>query len=282
MVAQPWPTVVVGGKEYWEVDIKGRIAKESDPDAGVLFLIGTPNGGIANVGPLVKGDPGVHAELDTTINFTALEAADATPDSASFTVITPPDDETPGLYQLNLKLHKGAKGDDGDTVLDPNDYDTPLANQILVVNDAVDAFELRNQKVATRHVPATLSNVPSGNANYTLGVVSVAAKTFDWRPMVFAHTIITGYGGSDVAVNLRARLNGETGGNIVAECRGLAGAKDRLTIVSAVPAGSGDTFDKVAAGSPATIHLRTERASGSDTYTTASGDTFFEVWAMPI
>lgn len=282
MVAQPWPTVVVGGKEYWEVDIKGRIAKESDPDAGVLFLIGTPNGGVANVGPLVKGDPGVHAEIDTTVVNTVLEWDDSTPDSMSWTVLVPPTDDTPGVYQLNATQRKGPPGDDGNTILDPGDFGSPLAGQILVVNDAEDAFEARNQKVATRHVPATLNNVPSGNANYTLGVVSVAAKTFDWRPMVFAHTIITGYGGSDVAVNLRARLNGESGGNIVAECRGLAGAKDRLTIVSAIPAGSGDSFDKVAAGSPATIHLRTERASGSDTYTTASGDTFFEVWAMPI
>lgn len=281
MPVEPWPTVVVGGKEYWLVDLQCRLAKESDPNAQVPILIGTPNGGVASVGPLVKGDPGVHAELSTTINFTALEATDATPDSASFTVLTPPDDVTPGVYRLNLALHKGAKGDDGDTVLTPADFGSPIAGQILVINDAVTAFELRGQKVPTRHVPASLNNVPQGNANYTLGVVSVPAKTFDWRPMVFAHTIITGTG-SDVAVNLRARLNGETGGNIVAECRGLAGAKDRLTIVSAIPAGSADTFDKVSSGSPATVHLRTERASGSDTYTTASGDTFFEVWAIPI
>lgn len=281
MTTEPWPTVVVGGKEWWLVDMQFRIAKESDPNAQVPILIGTPNGGIAAVGPLVKGDPGKHAELSTTINFTPLEPGDATPDSASFTVLTPPDDDTPGVWQLNLALHKGAKGEDGDTVLDPSDYDTPLAGQIIVVNDAVDAFELRNQKVPTRHVPATLNNVPTGNANYTLGVVSIPAKTHDWRPLVLAHTIITGTG-ADVAVNLRARLNGETGGNIVAECRGLAGAKDRLTIVSAIPAGSGDSFDKVTAGNSATVHLRTERASGADTYSTASGDTFFEVWAMPI
>lgn len=281
MTTEPWPTVTVGGKEYWLVDMQFRIAKESDPNAQVPILIGTPNGGIAAVGPLVKGDPGKHAELSTTINFTPLEPGDATPDSASFTVLTPPDDDTPGVWQLNLALHKGAKGEDGDTVLDPDDYDTPLAGQILVVNDAVDAFELRNQKVPTRHVPATLNNVPTGNANYTLGVVSIPAKTHDWRPLVLAHTIITGTG-ADVAVNLRARLNGETGGNIVAECRGLAGAKDRLTIVSAIPAGSGDSFDKVTAGNSATVHLRTERASGADTYSTASGDTFFEVWAIPI
>lgn len=281
MTAEPWPTVVVAGKEYWLVDMQFRIAKESDPNAQVPILIGKPDGGIAAVGPLVKGDPGKHAEIDTTINNTVLEADDPTPDSMSFTVITPPTDSVAGVYRLNATQRKGAKGDPGDTVLDPADYDTPLAGQILVVNDAVDAFVLQNQKVATRHIPATLNNVPAGNANYTLGVVSITAATFDRRPIVFAHTIITGTG-SDIAVNLRARLNGETGGNIIAECRGLAGAKDRLTIVSACAAGSDDTFDKVAAGATATIHLRTERATGADTYTTASGDTFFEVWMIPV
>lgn len=281
MPTSPWPTVTANGKEYWLIDMAFRVAKESDPNAQVPILVGTPNGGIAAMGPLAQGDPGKHAEIDTTINTTVLDYEDPTPDAMSWTVITPPTDSTPGVYRLNSTLRRGQKGADGDTVLDPGDFDSASAGQVIVVSDDESEFVLANQKVASRYVPATLNNVPTGNANYTLGVVSIPAKTFDYRPIVFAHTIITGTG-ADVAVNLRARLNGETGGNVIAECRGLAGAKDRLTIVSACPAGSGDAFDKVAAGNAATVHLRTERASGSDTYSTASGDTFFEVWAVPV
>lgn len=281
MPVEPWPTVTVGGEDFWEVDIKARIAKESDPDSQVLFLIGTPNGGVGNVGPLVKGDPGVHAEILEAINFTALEPEDATPDSASFTIITPPDDETPGEYQLNLSLHKGLKGDDGDTVLDPDDFDGALATQMLVVNGDVDAFVLQDQKVPIQHRAASLNNVPSGNPSYTCGVISIAAVTYDRRVTVAAQAVIVGTG-PDVAVDLLARLNGETGGNVIAACKGLAGASDRLTICPASPAGSGDTFNKINAGDPATVHLRTERQSGSDTYTAANTSMLFEVWTHPI
>lgn len=282
MPVEPWPTVVVGEKEYWEVDGKFRIAKESDPNAQVAILIGTPDGGIANVGPLVQGDPGQHAEIDETIVFTALEATDPTADSASWTTITPPTTETPGVYKLNLALHKGAKGDDGDTVLTPDDYsESPLAGQILVVNDALDGFDLAAQKIATRHLPAMISSVPSGNANYTMSTISIAAKTFDYRPLVLAETIRVGTG-ADVAVDLVCRMGGETDGDIVAKCTGLAGVTDRLSIVSACPAGSVDGFDKVAAGNAKNFHLRTERSTGADTYTASNTVTRFQIWAIPV
>lgn len=282
MPVEPWPTVVVGGKEYWEVDGKFRVAKESDPHAQVLILIGTPNGGVANVGPLVQGDPGQHAEIDEDVNVTVLEWDDPTADSMSWTTITPPDDDTPGVYQLNSTLRKGPPGADGDTVLDPTDYaETPVAGQFLVVNSGLDAFELISQKIATRHVPATISSVPSGNANYTMGVISIAAKTFDYRPLVLAETIRVGTG-ADVAVDLVCRMGGETDGDVIAKCTGLAGVTDRLQIVSALPAGSGDSFDKVTAGNAKNFYLRTERSTGSDTYTASSTVTRYQIWAIPV
>lgn len=282
MPVEPWPTVVVGGKEYWEVDGKFRVAKESDPNAQVLILIGTPNGGIANVGPLVQGDPGQHAEIDEEVNITAvLEYDDPTPDSMSWTTLTPPDEDTPGVYRLNSTQRKGPAGEDGDTVLTPADYGSPLAGQFLVVKGDLSGFELASQKIPSRHVPATIVSVPSGNANYTMATISIAAKTYDYRPIVFAHTIITGTG-ADVAVDLVCRMGAESGDNIVARCIGLPGAKDRLTIVSALAAGSGDSFDKVTAGNAKNFYLRTERSTGADTYTTSNTTTFFEIWAMPV
>ena len=79
MPVEPYSTIVVDGKEYWEVDVKARIAKESDPDAEVLILVATPQGGAANLGPLVKGDPGKHTLFQTTVDLTPLAHDDPTP-----------------------------------------------------------------------------------------------------------------------------------------------------------------------------------------------------------
>lgn len=281
MPVEPWPTVTVGGKDYWQIDGKFRVAKESDPNAQVLILIATPNGGIASVGPLVQGDPGQHAEIDNAVNFTALEPNDPTPDSFSFTTITPPSPSTPGLWRAVVALHKGAKGDPGDTVLDPADYSATTAGQILAVAAGLTTFELVTPKTCEWHWPATINNTPPGNANYTLATVSIAAKPFAWRAIPFGYTIITGTG-PDVAVDLIARLNGETGGNIVGRCPGIAGATDRLLMVPGVAAGTADGYNKVLANNAATVHFRVERQSGADTYTTSNTTTRCGVLAVAI
>ncbi|BBU22169.1 hypothetical protein [Mycobacterium xenopi] len=82
-----WPKTADG--QYYQFD--GQILIPVDPSTGVSMLILRPQGGIAvGVPPIEKGDPGVHAEIDEAIDFTALAWDDPTPDSASFTTITPP------------------------------------------------------------------------------------------------------------------------------------------------------------------------------------------------
>ncbi len=76
-------------------------------------------------------------------------------------------------------------------------------------------------------------------------------------------------------------MNGELGGNVIGRCTGIA-ATERLNICSAPPAGSADAFDRIPAGSAATIHLKCERQSGTDTYTTSNATTFFKVRVQPI
>ena len=281
MTYEPWPTVTVGGKDYWEVDIKARVAKESDPNAQVLILVGTPNGGAAAVGPLVQGDPGKHAEIDTTIDFTALEPDDPTSDSASWTTVTPPDDTTPGVYQLSLALHKGAKGDDGATVLDPATFSATVAAQILQVNSDLSAFELADQRVAQVYRPATINNTPAGNANYTLATVPVSSKTFNRIIIPFGYVIVKGNTGPDVVVDFIARITTETSGNIIGRFPGVGGAVDRLSLVPATPTGTSD-YEKVAAGVSTNVYFRVERQSGSDDYTTSNTTTRCGVLALPI
>src|SRR5690606_32019953 len=95
-----------------------------DPDIGVALLAIRPQGGMGqNIPAIEKGDPGKHAQIDNAINFTALEPDDPTEDSASWTTVTPPTDATPGKWKLNLALHKGEKGDDGDATWDPTDLE---------------------------------------------------------------------------------------------------------------------------------------------------------------
>jgi hypothetical protein len=54
-----------------------------------------------------------------------------------------------------------------------------------------------------------------GHSNFTLAVVSIGAKNFDYRVRARGYQIVRQNGGADVQVDLYARLNGETGGNIV-------------------------------------------------------------------
>jgi hypothetical protein len=262
---------------------EGQVLIPVNPSTGVAQLILRPQGGmLVGVPAIEKGDPGVPSEMDTTVNFTELAYDDPTAASASLTEITPPTETTPGVYRLNLAVHEGQPGDDGAAVITPADYGTPAYQQLLSVDATTTGFELVYPKVGDSHSPASLNNTSSGNPNSTLGVISIPSNTypFDWRPRVYAHTVVSGEA-SDVRVDLIARLNGESGGNIIGRCPGIA-QTERLTLLPGKPAGSGDAWDRVAANAAATIHLRCERQNGSVTYTTSASTTGFSVEVQPI
>ncbi|ORX21597.1 hypothetical protein [Mycobacterium xenopi] len=274
-----WPKTADG--QYYQFD--GQILIPVDPSTGVSMLILRPQGGIAvGVPPIEKGDPGVHAEIDEAIDFTALAWDDPTPDSASFTTITPPTDTTPGVYKLKLALHKGEPGQDGTTHIDLDSIGgTKAAGKLIKVNADVDGFEYTFERVAERYFPTTINNVGQGNPTSTLTVVPIPARGWDRRVRVHAQTIVTPTG-PNVAVDLVARLNGETNGNIVARCFGIGGAKERLQLTPGPPAGSADAYDWIPAGTPANIYLRTEQQSGSDSYTASAATTLCSVETQPI
>lgn len=262
----------------------GDILMPVSPETGAAVLLLRPKDGMgANIPAIERGEPGLPAAIDETINFTELDHDDPTPGGASWDPLAPPDPETgtPGLWRLNLALHRGAPGADGSVELDPEDFSvSPVAGQVLAVNAGADGFELVSPRVGGRYIPASVNNTTTGNVNSTLAVVSVPAQPFDWRPRCHGYTVVTGEG-SDVRVDFLARLNDENGGNIVARCTGVA-ATERLTLVPGPPAGSADGFDKVSAGSPAVIYFRCERQSGSLTYTTSSSTTLVSVEVLPI
>jgi hypothetical protein len=281
-----WPTTTFQGEQYYLFD--GVFLLPVNPVSGAGVILCKANGFAVGAGiPAVEtGPPGKHIELQMG-TFIALDPGDATPDSASLTTVTPPDDDTVGVYALNLSLHKGQKGDDGDSNLEMDSISgTPVAKYIAVVNGAANGFEYKPQLVGDRVPPAALYNTGSGNVKNTVAVFQVLANTvpYAWRPEVEAGCVITGEG-ADVRYDVIARLNGETGGNIVGRGFGPIGTNSagiQTTIIPGPPAGSSDTFDKVAANAAATVHVRVERQAGSLTCTTSTDTTWARMRICPV
>jgi len=284
-----WNETTIDGIDYWVIDTaKFRIPKNWDPTSQMFIAVGVPDGGVGFFQAVAEGQPGTTPNIDGAINFTPLAPTDPTADFASFT------ETAPNLYRLNLGLHTGQKGDDGDTIIDVNDYGTPVFDRMLRVKADLSGFELVARKVGDRYYPGSINNAPSGNPGYTLCSVSIPAQNFDWRPHVEGFTIFTGTG-SNLVVDLVARLqvggvSAETSGNIVAQCPGVGELSASTHIhpthvladVGGPLASINDTFDKVPAGSTAVIYLRGERRSGLETFTTSNATTGCKVRVCPI
>lgn len=273
MAIVSWNTTVIDGREYLVVDMaKFRIPLDFDPETQAFLAIAVPDGGILNYPALVKGDDGDTPVLDNVVNLTVLEHDDPTADFASLS------EPTPNVYELNLSTRKGPPGDDGNTVLDVDDFPDSAPGQVITVDGDGTGFELTSPKVGDSYWPASIANTPSGNPSYTLCSVGIEAQPFDWRPEVSGWCVVTGTG-SDVAVNLIARLDDAAAGNIVGMAYDRIGgvSPPTHTLVDGPPTGSADGYNRVAAGVAATIYLRAERRSGTETFTTSNTTTRFKV-----
>jgi hypothetical protein len=273
-----WNVSVIDGIDYLVVDMaKFRIPLEWDPNSNAFLAIAVPDGGIGNFPALVQGDPGVTPVIDNFVNLTVLDHDDTTPDFASFS------EPTPNVYELNMSTRKGPQGDPGVTTLDPSDFASPAAGKALVVNAANDGFELASPKVGDSYWPTSILNTPSGNAGFTLCSVGIPPQPFAWRPRVSGWCVITGTG-ADVAVDLLARLDNATAGNIVAHGYDRTGGISPPThrLENGPPTGSADGYNRVAVNTAATIYLRAERRSGTETFTTSNTTTRFCVTVEPI
>lgn len=281
MAVTDWNIETIQGRRYLTVSVANFRIDLDDPDGGVFIAIAAPLGGLGNLGAFVKGDPGPSPTIIMEpSDFTALENDDPTPDSASLSLVAPATAVAGPVYRLTLSLHKGPAGEDGTAVLDLDSYGTPLPKKILVVNDTSDDLEYASQKVGDRFIPATVSSATS-QTSFTKCQIPVDAQDFDWRPEVEGQTTVTP-NGSDCRVDLIARLNDETTGHDVARGFGIAGATERINFTAGPPAGSADSYDRVAAGDDATIFIRVERQSGSNTFDTSSSTSRFSVKPIPI
>lgn len=271
--------------QYYIWTGKVQIPKTYDPTTKSAIILLGPDGGIADIPALVQGDPGQPATLDETISFTALAYDDPTVDSASFTLITPGTTSTPPVYRLNLALHKGSPGNDGtSSILSASDITGTATDGYIIAKKAGETkAEWVAAKVGGQYWPASISNTSGTDGqNRTLCSVNIAAQPFDWRPRVYAQCVIGGT--ANTRVDLIARLNNATSGDIVGRAFGVVGATPPpAVLVSGVPAGSSSTVGKVSAGSSATIYLRAEQqASTTDAYSTAGVTTSFLVEVAPL
>jgi len=269
----------------WTGDI--RVAKNFDPTTKSAIILLGPDGGIADIPALVKGDLGTPATIDGTINFTALAYDDPTADSASFSTLTPGTATTSPVYRLNLALHKGSPGPSGSvSILTSSDLTGTATDGYYLAKTTVagaNKVTWAAPKVGGQYWPASISNTSgSDGQNRTLCSVSIPAQPWDWRVRVFAQCVIAGT--ANTRVDLVARLDNAVSGDVVGRAFGQVGATPpTAVIVSGVAAGSASTVGRVLAGNAATVFLRAEQqASTTDTYTTAGVTTSFLVEVAPI
>ncbi len=281
MALTTWNTTTINGKQFLVIETaQFRVPLDWAPDSNMFIAVAAPDGGLGGFPALVKGDTGDPATLDSVVNLTALAFTDATADSASFT------DLGGGVFQLNLVLHKGPTGATGSsgTLAGASDLSGSAAVGKIPVVTATGptTFVYATQKVGDMYWPATITSVGSGNPGFTMCSVGVPAQDFDWRPHVNFGTVIAGTG-TNVQVDVLARLNNATTGNIVGRGTSLAGQNPTpITMISGPPAGSADSYNKVLTGNAATIYFRTERQTGTDTYTAAATTTYCSVEVRPV
>lgn len=268
----------------WQGDV--RLAKTFDPTTKSAIILLGPDGGIAEIPALVKGDPGTPATIDSTINFTALAWDDPTVDSATFTTLTPGTTTTSPVYRLNLSLHKGSPGEAGtSTILGANDVVGTATDGYYLAKTTVSGVNKATwvaPRVGSQYWPATISNTSGTDGqNRTLASVAVPAQPFDYRLRVHAQTIISGT--VNTRVDLLARLDNAISGDVIGRTYGLTGVTDRLILVSGVAPGSASTVGRVSSGAACTVFLRSEQqGSTTDTYTTSATTTSLLVEVVPV
>lgn len=278
-----WQQVTINGIQYLEINTALlRIPLDWDPSSGLFIAVGVPSGGFGNFPALVTGPAGPPPSFDSTINLTVLDWNDPSNDSAGLTLLGVNGAGGPD-YQASLVIHAGPPGEDGITTLDPTAYGDPMTGFGLVYSAADGGFVYQAPLCGDRYIPATINSAPAGNPTYNLCAVAIPAQAYDWRPDIEGQSVVTASGGSNVAVDLVARLNNQSSGNVVGQGIGLAGAGPFQNVMSSgPPAGSTDSYDRVYAGASAVVYFNAERSSGTNTFTTSSASSQFCVKVRPI
>lgn len=282
MATTEWRTEYRNG-ERWLILSLAELGFKIDyeADSGLFLAAAAPLGldtlGRSNIPALLKGDPGFAPSLELTSD-TILDADDPTEDSFAITLIAPATDVSGPVYGVDVVRHKGAKGDPGDATWDPTDLsETPLVGQIPAVAAGGTSFELVPQKLSSTYWPASITSVPTGTtAGYTMATVPIDPEPFDRLVSVEGTARVTG-SSSSLVVDLVARIEDETAGAVVGRCYGLSGQTDRLILTDAPDAGASLASVKIPANESWNVYFRTEKQSGSATYSALAAYSRFKV-----
>lgn len=290
----------IDGEDFYQWKTVLRIPKNWTPESGVFIAVAPP-GGIANFPAAVQGDPGLPIVIRNS-TVVPLEATDSTPDSFTWTLVTPGSATVQPVYDVTLAIHKGAKGDDGTMVIGTaTDFDrgTTDANMhdgyiLQLKSDGSGGFKVTPValRVGNTYWPTaitTLSNATGGNA---IATIVIPPQLFPFRLHVNGQDIVS-YDGTDVQVDLVARLggtgtcDGHTDGQVIARGLGLPGSAALMQVLdfaAAPPVNSTTGFGQVAAGGSGTsVFIRMEQVgSGTSTFDTIAGRGIYSVDVIPV
>lgn len=256
---------------------------DDDGQASGMFLaIAAPLGGVASLGNiLAKGDQGFSPSIEVS-SFVELDADDPTPASFTLDILAEATEVSGPVYGANLVLHRGAKGESGSVIINPADYGTPQLGWVPAVAAGLGAFELVPQRYSQMYWPASVSDVPIGTtAGFTMTTIPIGAAPFDRYVIPTGEVQVVAASGTNLRVDLVAHLDDETGTKIVGRSFGIAGAKDKLSLIGYPPAGTTSSATKILANNPANVYFRTEKQGGSSAYSSAPGTGLFGALTVP-
>lgn len=283
-----WRTEFENGRRKLVCDL-GQLGFYIDDDgqtSGLFLAVAAPLGGAASLGAiLAKGDPGFAPSIQMS-SFTELDADDPTQASMELNLLAEATDVSGPVYGLDVVLHRGLRGEEGVVIIHPADYaadpDNPPLGWVPAVAAGLETFELVPQRVPMMHWPASVDEVPTGTtAGYTMTVIPIDPAPWDRYVYPSGEVQVVASSGTNMRVDLVAHLNDETGPKIVGRSRGVAGAKDKLSMIGYPPAGTTSAAMKILANQPANVYFRTEKQGGSGTYSSVAGTGLFGALTVP-
>lgn len=265
----------------WEGEV--RITNFTDPTTGVVTLTLTPNGGVGDLPVFAAGAPGLPPVFDSFVTH-MVDPADTLPPS-TVTLVSPGGPGVASHYAIDVYVYKGGKGDAGasGTVLGASDVvvSSPADGYTFQYSSADGKMHLVAQRIGGLYLPTSINSTSGNSQTRTLATVGIAGQPFDYRPLVWGYSIVTGT--VNTHVDLIARIS-TASGDQVARCPGIPGPVDRPILVPAFGAAINTTYGKVSAGSSVTnlYFLAVEQSGTTDSWTTNSATTACTVMVQPI
>lgn len=264
-----------------------RVVNGFNPDTGVAYLILTPTGGVGALPFLATGLPGLSPVFDS-MTVIEVESGDPLPvPNPVVTLISAGGAGVASHYTLTFYIHKGATGATGSpTIAGSSDISgTPTDTFTLIYRSSDSKWVITAQKIGDLYVPSAITSKAFNNASpHLICSVNVLAQPYNWRPICYGQSIITG--SADTRVDLVARLNDAAAGDTVGYSYGLAGTSPPPNIlVPASPAGSAipGAYGRVTAGNAATVYFRAEqKAASSNSWSLSNTSTSFAVQVSPL